>query len=73
MPKSNDWSFEANLERGHLPTGESLEALYGAGPWTKQPMPEPQVTQCPKCNGQAYELSWDEIDCENCGKINIEA
>lgn len=69
---SDDWSFEANMERGHLPSGEPLEALYGVGPWTPQPEPEPSVVQCHKCGGHAYELSWDEIDCENCGIIPVE-
>jgi len=65
---SDEWSFEANLVRGCLPTGEALEALYGAGPWTPQPEPEPPVVQCHVCGGQAYDLG-DEIDCENCGIV----
>lgn len=64
----NEWSFEANLARGCLPTGEPLEALYGVGPWTEEPEPEPPVTQCHVCGGQAYDLG-DRIDCEKCGVI----
>jgi len=67
----DDWSFQANLDRGYLPTGEPLEALYGAGWWTQQPEQEPQVIQCHKCGGRAYELD-NEIDCENCGLVRIE-
>jgi hypothetical protein len=66
------WSFEANLERGYLPTGEPLEALYGTGPWTHEPEPEPPVVQCPRCGGRAYELACDRINCENCGEITLE-
>lgn len=66
----NDWSFQANLERGCLPTGEPLEALYGAGWWTQQPLPEPPVVQCHKCDGSAWDLG-DRIDCGNCGIISI--
>jgi hypothetical protein len=65
-----DWSFEANLDRGCLPTGEPLEALYGAGWWTQEPSPEPPVIQCYKCGGYAYDLS-DKIDCENCGLVSV--
>lgn len=31
---SDEWSFEANIEHGELPTGEPLEALYGTGWWS---------------------------------------
>ncbi len=64
----NDWSFEANMERGSLPTGEAVEALYGTGPWTPQPEPETPVVQCHKCGGRAYDLG-ETIDCKNCGVI----
>ena len=71
----DEWSFQANMARGHLPSGEPLEALYGVGPWTREPGPsfdEPLVVQCHICGGQAYDLD-DEIDCENCGIIeNVE-
>jgi len=65
-----DWSFAANLNRGHLPTGEPLEALYGAGWWSEDQyrQPCPPVTQCHACGGHAYDLG-HEIDCENCGVI----
>ena len=68
---ADEWSFEANLNRGCLPTGEPLEALYGAGWWTPLPPEEPHVVQCHKCGGQAYELD-GEIDCENCGIVDLE-
>lgn len=64
----DEWSFEANLARGHLPTGEPLEALYGTGWWTEEPDAEPPVTQCPICGGRAYDLG-DWLDCENCGEV----
>ena len=68
---TDEWSFEANLERGCLPTGEPLEALYGAGWWTEEPHPDcPPVVQCYKCGGNAYDLG-DEIDCENCGIVSV--
>lgn len=67
-----DWSFEANLERGYLPTGEPLEALYGTGPWTPWPGPDcPPVVQCCQCGGQAYDLG-DRLDCENCGVVFLQ-
>jgi hypothetical protein len=69
--RADPWSFEANIARGYLPTGEPLEALYGAGPWTLQPEPQPQVVQCHKCGGRAYDLG-DVIDCENCGVVKEE-
>lgn len=67
---SDDWSFNANIERGELPTGEPLEALYGTGWWTEEPkQPDcPPGGPCPECGGSAYDLG-DCIDCENCGKI----
>jgi len=66
-----NWSLEASLERGCLPTGEPLEALYGVGWWTEEPPQECPITQCHRGGGQAYDLG-DEIDCENCGRINKE-
>ena len=69
---SDEWSFKANLDRGHLPTGEPLEALYGAGWWTRELEPEPPVVQCRVCGGRAYDLG-DKIDCENCGVVAVEA
>jgi hypothetical protein len=68
---SDEWSFEANLARGYLPTGEALEALYGAGWWTEEPEPEPPVVQCHVCGGRAYDLG-NRIDCENCGIVAME-
>lgn len=67
---NDDWSFEANIRRGYLPTGEPLEALYGPGPWSPEPSfeREPDIVQCHLCGGQAYYLG-DTIDCENCGEI----
>ena len=68
--RDDEWSFDANMERGYLPTGEPLEALYGTGYWTPQPDPEPEVVQCHICGGRAYDLG-DRIDCENCGVISV--
>ena len=65
----DEWSFEANMERGYLPTGEPLDALYGTGWWTQQNEPEPEIVQCLRCGGSAWDLG-DTIDCENCGVIN---
>lgn len=67
---TEDWSLEASLERGCLPTGEPVEALYGVGWWTEEPE-LPPIIQCFECGGQAYDLG-DEIDCENCGRISDE-
>jgi hypothetical protein len=70
--RNADWSFEANLERGHLPTGEPLEALYGTGWWTEEPQPDcPPIVQCHICGGHAYDLG-GKIDCENCGIVYLE-
>ena len=69
---ADPWSFEANMERGCLPTGEALEALYGSGEWSRA-APHwaecPPVVQCHRCGGNAYDLG-EEIDCENCGVIS---
>lgn len=68
----DDWSFAANLARGHLPTGESLEALYGHGWWSEEQYRQPvcpPVVQCHVCGGHAYDLG-HEIDCEKCGVIS---
>lgn len=67
---TNEWSFAENLQRGFLPTGESLEALYGVGWWTHIPREEPKCTQCHICGGKAYDLG-DHIDCENCGIVEV--
>ena len=64
----SDWSFEANIQRGHLPTGEPLECRYGAGWWTEEPKPQPPVIQCRVCGGHAYDFGYN-IVCENCGVI----
>lgn len=60
-----EWMLEANLARGALPTGEPLEALYGAGPWTRQPEREPEAVQCEVCGGEAYALE-EEVVCPHC-------
>jgi len=62
--------FREDLERGHLVTGEPLEALYGTGWWTEDPRDPycPPIIQCPVCGGQAYDLE-ETLDCENCGEI----
>ena len=72
MTRENDWSFNANLARGHLPNGEPLEALYGVGWWTElpEPEPEPPIVQCHICGGHAYDCG-EYIDCENCGEIRL--
>lgn len=80
MTRDKEWSFEANLQRGYLPTGEPLEALYGEGWWTEEeegPDQEWPVTQCPQCGGQAYIVSASNtsattLDCENCGTIVVQ-
>jgi hypothetical protein len=36
-----EWSLDACIERGCLPTGEPLEAAFGVGPWTDYG-PEPE-------------------------------
>lgn len=66
--RRDEWSLEANLARGSLPTGEPLEALYGAGPWTRQPEQEPEVVQCEVCGGSAYDMG-DEVDCVHCDLV----
>lgn len=65
-----DWSLETCIDRGCLPTGEAVEALYGTGWWTREPDNPylPSIVQCHVCGGQAYGLG-EQIDCENCGKI----
>lgn len=60
--------FETDLDREYLPTGESLEAKYGTGWWTRGSDPEPPITQCYVCSAQAYDLG-DFIDCKNCGIV----
>ena len=72
MVTTDEWSFQANMDRGYLPTGEALEALYGIGCWTEeQPAPyQPETVQCCECGGRAYDLG-DKIDCENCGIIEL--
>ena len=69
---NDEWSFEANMQRGYLPTGEPLDALYGTGWWTEEPEPPdlPPIIQCHICGGQAYDLG-DKIDCENCGIVKL--
>jgi len=68
----DEWSFEENMDRGALPTGEPLECLYGAGWWSAEPAPAPPIVQCYQCGGHAYDLGHDRIDCENCGVILTE-
>lgn len=63
-------TFRADIRRGHLSSGEPLEALYGAGWWTRQPERLPPVVQCRRCDGQAHDLG-DRIDCENCGMYEV--
>lgn len=69
----DEWSFEANLKRGYLPTGEPLDAMYGPGWWTDEPEPdrEPFVIQCHECGSRAYDLG-KRIDCESCGIIEAQ-
>ena len=66
-------TYGEDMARGCLETGESLEAAYGPGPWSPDPwesaeMELPQIVQCYKCGGNAYDLI-DELECENCGRI----
>ena len=61
-----------DIDRGYLETGEPLEALYGTGWWSREQERDcPQIVQCFRCDGNAYDLG-DTIDCENCGVIAIE-
>ena len=63
--------FREDLERGHLESGEPLEAAYGAGWWTddpRNPYRLPPIVQCPRCGGHAYDLG-DKLDCDNCGEF----
>jgi hypothetical protein len=30
-----EWSFDACMERGCLPTGEPIEGKFGVGPWSE--------------------------------------
>jgi len=64
--------YDDDMARGCLDTGESLEALYGAGPWSdyglERETERPQIIQCHICGGNAYDLG-DELDCENCGTL----
>ena len=67
-------TYDDDMARGHLENGEPLEALYGTGPWSDWGRPDqlPDVTQCHVCGGRAWDLG-KEIDCENCGKIEVAA
>jgi len=64
--------LDDDIARGCLENGESIEARWGSGWWSERnsPNPEPDVCQCPFCNGCAYDLESDGIDCENCGKVS---
>jgi hypothetical protein len=66
--------LDDDIARGCLENGESIEARWGSGWWSvpQQRDKEPEVVQCPKCNGNAYFLGKDGIDCENCGLITQE-
>jgi hypothetical protein len=66
--------LDDDIARGCLPSGEPIEARWGQGLWseTDEKDREPEIVQCPKCNGNAYFLGIDGIDCENCGKITQE-
>lgn len=62
-----------DIRRGCLEDGQPIEARWGAGWWSFQGQdPEPEYVQCHKCGGMAVEISFWEIDCENCGVINLE-
>ena len=56
--------YDDDMARGCLDTGESLEALYGAGPWSdyglEREAERPQIIQCHICGGNAYDLG-DEL------------
>lgn len=65
--------LDDDIARGCLPNGEPIEARWGTGWWSEYDREEePQIVQCPKCDGCAYFLGLDGIDCENCGKITQE-
>ena len=63
--------LDDDIARGCLPNGEPIEARWGTGPWseTQSPQEGPDICQCPKCGGTAYDLAPNGIDCENCGKL----
>ena len=35
--RKREWSLNACIARGSLPTGEAIEARFGEGPWTQYP------------------------------------
>lgn len=67
-------TLREDIARGCLETGESIEALWGAGWWSEDQRQAtyPPVVQCFKCDGNAYDLG-NAIDCENCGEIPVPA
>ena len=62
------WTLSECVDRGCLPTGEPIEALYGTGWWTEQEQEqEPwDVCECPQCHNAAYIWPDGSIDCERC-------
>ena len=66
--------FNADIERGYLENGESLEARWGTGWWTEQPEREPEYygAECPFCNEEAWYCDDEFLRCEKCGRENKE-
>jgi hypothetical protein len=66
--------LDDDIARGYLPNGEPLEARWGTSWWTERNSEDqiPDITECPKCHGAAYDLMADGIDCENCGKLSVD-
>lgn len=70
MRDEKEWSLEACVARGCLPTGEGLEAEFGQGWWT--PEPEPDMCECQQCGevivlNDAYVYE-DKPCCKRCLK-----
>ena len=60
--------LQDDIARGCLENGEPIEARWGTGWWSDSgEEQEPDVCQCPFCNGTAYDLGQGGIDCTTCG------
>lgn len=64
-------TFEEDMARGCLSTGEPLEAAYGQGWWSdSNPDPEPDWNgaECPYCHKEALYDGLLFVECTHCGK-----